>query len=338
MPRSHRLSQFAVLFVFGLGICATLAIPSLYERYRWPRRFHPPGRTFWNTIQFRTTSLSHDGSTLFTSQVIYETGASEFGSTLWDIASRHIRHTWNRPGILSPNGKTVLIRQESGFLATDIETGQTLWQYPGFGKAQFSTDGRLLAVIKDGQIDVLDAAAGRRLSPLKGTSRFAWGATSHPNLPIVVICDDIGDVEVWNYATGKKLSSWLPHNKQRVRSVVFSPNGKSLATAGDDGAVYLWDANGIENDAPDHRPQTIAKLFVQVSAAESVVFTPDGKRLVVGGTDGTITLWNPTKGTKTELPGLWEEVNCVAVSANGTKLAASSNEKALVWQMPPEAR
>lgn len=48
-----------------------------------------------------------------------------------------------------------------------------------------------------------------------------------------------GGVYVWDSATGK-LHAKLPEHPQGVRCVTYSPDGKQIVTAGDDGVIRLW--------------------------------------------------------------------------------------------------
>ena len=63
--------------------------------------------------------------------------------------------------------------------------------------------------------------------------------------------------------------------------MVFSPDGKLLATSGEDGTTRLWDTNGKQ----------IATLKGHQGSVRSVVFSPDGKQIATSGDDGTARLW-----------------------------------------------
>ena len=60
----------------------------------------------------------------------------------------------------------------------------------------------------------------------------------------------------------------------KIRSVVFSPDGKRIASAQGDNTAKIWDAaTGME----------LMTLRGHGNAVCSVAFSPDGKRLVTGG-------------------------------------------------------
>src|SRR5262249_28281455 len=80
--------------------------------------------------------------------------------------------------------------------------------------------------------------------------------------------------------------SILRHNST-IFSVVFSPDGKRLATGSSDGTVKLWDAS---------TGQELLTLKGHSNAVGSVAFSPDGKRLATGSWDSTVKLWNAATG------------------------------------------
>lgn len=64
-------------------------------------------------------------------------------------------------------------------------------------------------------------------------------------------------------------------------SVDFSPDGRYLATAHEDGTVKLVTPTG----------ETIKRFRGHRGTATSVAFAPDGKSFLSAGADGTIRRW-----------------------------------------------
>ncbi|GGK08868.1 hypothetical protein GCM10010123_43410 [Pilimelia anulata] len=82
-------------------------------------------------------------------------------------------------------------------------------------------------------------------------------------------------------------SGRLPH-RDAVKEVAFSPDGTRLATAGQDGAVTVWDVAARRE---------VHRLTGHVGAARAVAFHPGGDLLATGGLDGTVRLWHAGAGT-----------------------------------------
>ena len=72
-----------------------------------------------------------------------------------------------------------------------------------------------------------------------------------------------------------------------MNEIAFSPDGKNIASASDDGLVLLWDVgNGkLERILKGHS-----------GWVWSVAFSPNGRTIASAGQDGAVYLWDVTNG------------------------------------------
>lgn len=119
----------------------------------------------------------------------------------------------------------------------------------------------------------------------------------------------------------------LVEHPEGVDSVVFSPDGQTLAYASDQ-VVYLWNLDNLQT-----KPVTLSGHTGNVL---SIDFSSDGQMLASGSTDKTIRLWNlrqPQVRTIT-LTGHIESVTSVAFSPDGQALASASRDTTIrLWNI-----
>jgi WD40 repeat protein len=179
--------------------------------------------------------------------------------------------------IVDPSGKEVAdLREESGI---------------GFGSVQFSPDGRRLLTsrVEMGRADptirairLWDWAHGEVVRTIEAPAERAvfdpTGAriATTTGLP----AGDAGIVQIWDSTTGQELTRL--EGRAGVSDVAFSPDGSSVATAGTDKTVRLWD--------PESGAQVLA-LRGHGGAVATVTFSPDGSKLASVSADGIVRVW-----------------------------------------------
>jgi WD40 repeat protein/Leucine-rich repeat (LRR) protein len=106
-----------------------------------------------------------------------------------------------------------------------------------------------------------------------------------------------------------------------LNSVAYSPDGKWLAAAGEDGVIRLLDAV---------TGRLVRTLVGHGAAISTLAWQPKGKVLASGGADGTARLWDTDTGTPLRVIRWGAYVNDLAWSPDGATLAIALHESGTV--------
>jgi WD40 repeat protein len=141
------------------------------------------------------------------------------------------------------------------------------------------------------------------------------------NLTSIRQVKTFGTFDIFN----EVLSKWEGHSSG-VYSVVFSPDGQTVASGSHDTTIRVWDVGTGE---------VKAKLEGHSEGVTSVAFSPDGQTLASGADDTTIRVWDVATGEeKAKWEGHDKRVTSVAFSPDGQTLASGSHDTTIrVWDV-----
>jgi len=195
------------------------------------------------------------------------------------------------------NQLTIDLQQESTGYALVLNDRFSFWA----SSLVFSPDGRALA--GGGRYEVKGQTATE-------TGARLWNLTYNrqENLEVKI------DPRIFNGYTGI------------VRSVAFSPNGRTLATGDYDTTIKLWNLQ-----LSDAQPRVLTGHKKEIY---TVVFSPNGQMLASAGKDQQIFLWNPATGESRGHLVETEDINSIAISPNNQLLASGSKDKTIkLWDL-----
>ena len=134
---------------------------------------------------------------------------------------------------------------------------------------------------------------------------------------------DWTSLRLWSTRVAGARREGVGHGRD-VRALVHTPDGEQVISAGEDGAIWVWDAASGEAIATLRGPQR--SLY-------SLDISPDGRRLVTGGTDRVVCVWDlGTRRLLHTMEGHTANVWGVAFGPDGRLVASGAMDRSVrLW-------
>jgi serine/threonine protein kinase/WD40 repeat protein len=214
-----------------------------------------------------------------------------------------------------PDSKAVAVGPAKGGKAVHQGRLPEGFSGPRRGKWDLASDGRHLALVSQGVLQVWDLEKGIRALPVPRAGHVTGvaGVAQHAGAGLVASGGLDGVVLLWDRETGK-LRHTILAQAAPLAALAFSANGRSLAAGGEEG-VSLWSVAGQRRWARSLR-----------TPVTCLTFDPRTPALLAGTRDGRVLSLDVETGKQTaevRAPGNGGAV-ALALSPGGTRLAGGT--------------
>ncbi|MDJ0526279.1 MAG: WD40 repeat domain-containing protein [Microcystis sp. M53603_WE2] len=244
---------------------------------------------------------------------------------------------------LTPDGtKIVTGGWDQNVKVWDIKNGKKLLTLTGHKTwvefVAVTADGtKIISADSDSTIKVWDIQTGRKIRTLIDCWSVKGIAVTSDGAKIVAACGDETikvwhiDIKIWNVLAESLFSKFNARNNE-LSGVIKTPDQAKIAPILGNKTGKLWDITKKVWDMVIGRP-SLTLTGGHKWSPSAVTLTPDAAKIVSGGLDETIRIWDLRTGEQLGcLRGHNQLVNDLAVTPDGTKIVSASNDGTVkIW-------
>jgi len=188
----------------------------------------------------------------------------------------------------------------------------------------FTRDGRFLVTGDESygcNVRMWDVSQGTPVRCYEGAEYMIFSVAVSPDDRVVAAAS--GDyIYLWDTQSGALLDT-LKGGQGWVRKIVFSPDGASLFSAGDDKIIRMWNVS---------TGQVTRSFSGHSEIIFSLAVSPDGSLLVSGSYDQSPVCWDIASGTIRETLPVAESAT-IAFSPDGSRLVVGGYQHLVLWDL-----
>lgn len=238
----------------------------------------------------------------------------------------------------APDGQRMVTASAQTAYLWDATSGRLIIALRGHSEnvkdAVFSPDGsRIVTTSADQTAKLWDGKSGQLLQTLEGHTGTVYSATFTlaGGKAIMTVSAD-GTARLWNSQTGQSMFPPVSHPRYNQVLLVSKDGGRMITRS--DGGLELWDRILGHNRGTLSVGGQGEGATADSDGNTAVAFSPNGRRIVTGGLDGVVRLWDGRSGQPLQSwkghPG---RVRSVAFSPDGSLiLTGSSDGTARLWR------
>jgi serine/threonine protein kinase len=238
--------------------------------------------------------------------------------------------------------------------------GGTVWQTEFFPRSEMLATGG-----DDGLLKIWSLSQSEPLKTFEHPNAVR-GLAIAPDEKVIYTGDRKGGLHAWSLEKPEELMK--TDQPGAIYTVKISNDGQTLATAGSDKIIRLWNAAtlkqklpltghagpifGVSFDAEGKRlasagwdkivriwdtssGQLLKSWTAHPGDIWAVAFSPDGKHIATGGMEGAVKIWNAESGELEEtFLGHESTIHCLSFSRDGKQLSSGARDgSARIWDL-----